>query len=85
MLFAEVVVCVAKVLTHHSGFIPDTILYLSYFYKNAELPRRLSWFWTSYQSTQVVGAFLAYGILHLSGGGLGEGWRYLFVSACSLC
>ncbi|KAK5050607.1 hypothetical protein LTR84_003889 [Exophiala bonariae] len=61
------------------GFIPDTILYLSYFFKNSELPRRLSWFWTSYQSTQVVGAFLAYGILHLRGhSGLKQGWRYLF-------
>lgn len=62
------------------GFIPDTILYLSYFYKNSELPKRLSWFWTSYQSTQVIGAFLAYGILHLRGNsGLKQGWRYLFV------
>ncbi|KIW18025.1 hypothetical protein PV08_02312 [Exophiala spinifera] len=62
------------------GFIPDTILYLSYFYKNSELPRRLSWFWTSYQGTQIVGAFLAYGILHLRGhSGLHEGWRYLFL------
>ena len=47
--------------------------------RNSELPRRLSWFWTSYQSTQIVGAFLAYGILHLRGhSGLKEGWRYLF-------
>ena len=62
------------------GFIPDTILYLSYFFKNVELPRRLSWFWTSYQSTQVIGAFLAYGILHLRGhSGLKAGWRYLFL------
>lgn len=61
------------------GFIPDTILYLSYFYKNSELPKRLSWFWTSYQFTQIVGAFLAYGILHLRGqGSLHQGWRYLF-------
>jgi hypothetical protein len=62
------------------GFIPDTILYLSYYFKNAELPKRLSWFWTSYQGTQIVGAFLAYGILHLRGssGLQGEGWRYLF-------
>lgn len=68
-----------------SGFIPDTILYLSYFYKNSELPRRLSWFWTSYQGTQIVGAFLAYGILHLRGhSGLHEGWRYLFVIEGSL-
>jgi hypothetical protein len=67
------------------GFIPDTILFLSYFYKNDELPRRLSWFWTSYQSTQIVGAFLAYGILHLRGdGGLKEGWRYLFAIEGSL-
>lgn len=61
------------------GFIPDFVLYFSYFFKNSELPRRLSWFWTAYQSTQVVGAFLAYGILHLRGSsGLKEGWRYLF-------
>jgi len=67
------------------GFIPDTILYLSYFFKNSELPKRLSWFWTSYQSTQVVGAFLAYGILHLrGGGGLKQGWRYLFAIEGSL-
>lgn len=62
------------------GFIPDVILYLSYFFTNPELPRRLSWFWTSYQSTQIVGAFLAYGILHLRGkGSLHEGWRYMFL------
>src|ERR1700753_851130 len=62
------------------GFIPDVILYLSYYYKNAELPRRLSWFWTAYQSTQIVGAFLAYGILHVHGPhtALKAGWRYLF-------
>lgn len=67
------------------GFIPDTILYLSYFFKNAELPKRLSWFWTSYQSTQIVGAFLAFGILHLRGdSGLKEGWRYLFAIEGSL-
>src|ERR1700755_187721 len=60
------------------GFIPDTILYLSYFFTNGELPRRLSWFWTSYQSTQIVGAFLAYGILHLRGHHGLAGWRFLF-------
>ncbi|KAJ9620287.1 hypothetical protein H2203_008052 [Taxawa tesnikishii (nom. ined.)] len=60
-------------------FIPDVILYLSYFFKNAELPKRLSWFWTSYQATSIVGAFLAFGILHIRGdSGLKQGWRYLF-------
>ncbi|KAF2256808.1 MFS general substrate transporter [Trematosphaeria pertusa] len=60
------------------GFIPDNILYLSYFYTGWELPARLSWFWVSYQSTQIVSAFLAYGILRLRGHNGMEGWRWLF-------
>jgi Major Facilitator Superfamily len=67
------------------GFIPDVILYLSYYYKNAELPKRLSWFWTAYQATSIIGAFLAFGLLHLrGGGGLKAGWRYLFAIEGSL-
>lgn len=61
------------------GFIPDMVLYLSYFYKNRELPARLAWFWTAYVATQIIASFLAFGILHLRGkGGLHDGWRYLF-------
>jgi hypothetical protein len=60
------------------GFIPDNILYLSYFYTGPELPCRLSWFWVSSQLTNIVSAFLAYGILHLRGIGGIEGWRWLF-------
>ena len=60
------------------GFIPDSILYLSYFYKSKELPKRLSWFWVSYQSTQIISAFLAYGILRLRGHNDMAGWRWLF-------
>ena len=58
------------------GFIPDNILYLSYFYTSSELPIRLSWFWVSYQSTSIVSAFLAYGILHMSGVNSMAGWRW---------
>ena len=60
------------------GFIPDNILYLSYFYTGWELPGRLSWFWVSYQSTQIISAFLAFGILRLGGTNGMEGWRWLF-------
>jgi hypothetical protein len=60
------------------GFIPDNILYLSYFYTGWELPARLSWFWVSYQSTQIISAFFAFGILRLRGYNGMEGWRWLF-------
>ncbi|MCJ1291292.1 hypothetical protein MMC34_002835 [Xylographa carneopallida] len=60
------------------GFIPDVVLYLSYFYKNNELPVRLAYFWTSYVSTNIIASFLAYGILHLRGTNGFAGWRWLF-------
>ena len=60
------------------GFIPDNILYLSYFYTSKELPIRLSMFWTSYQFTYIISAFLAFGILHMAGINGLAGWRWLF-------
>ncbi|KKY22824.1 putative phthalate transporter [Phaeomoniella chlamydospora] len=60
------------------GFIPDYILYLSYWYTGGELPRRLSWFWVAYEFTSIVGAFLAFGLLRLGGVNGMEGWRWLF-------
>ena len=60
------------------GFIPDNILYLSYFYTSIELPIRLSFFWFSYEFTFICSAFLAYGILHLGGHNGMAGWRWLF-------
>jgi predicted MFS family arabinose efflux permease len=61
------------------GFIPDIVLYLSYFYTKTELPIRLAWFWVSNYTSDMVSAFLATGILKLRGVGGKAGWRYLFL------
>ncbi|KAJ5692210.1 transporter [Penicillium macrosclerotiorum] len=60
------------------GFIPDTILFLSFWYKSKELPIRLSYFWVAYQATSIVSAFLAFGFLHIRNSDGTGGWRYLF-------
>ncbi|TKA32868.1 hypothetical protein B0A50_01094 [Salinomyces thailandicus] len=60
------------------GFIPDNILYLSYWYTGPELPTRLSFFWVAYQATSIVSAFTAFGILHMRGINGMAGWRWLF-------
>ncbi|GAB1217902.1 hypothetical protein ATERTT37_007145 [Aspergillus terreus] len=60
------------------GFIPDTILFLSFFYKSKELPKRLACFWISLTITGIIGAFLAFGFLHIKDSTGGGSWRYLF-------
>lgn len=60
------------------GFIPDNILYLSYFYTGSELPIRLGFFWVSSQATNIVSAFWAVGLLRLRGYHGLAGWRWLF-------
>ncbi|KAL4939470.1 hypothetical protein BDV06DRAFT_36839 [Aspergillus oleicola] len=71
-------VCRALLGLFEGGFIPDTILFLSFWYKSKELPIRLSFFWVSYQGTAIIGAFLAFGFLHIRRGDGTGGWRYLF-------
>ncbi|KAF9226376.1 allantoate permease [Gyrodon lividus] len=61
------------------GFIPDLILYLSYFYTKTELPIRLAFFWMSMNFCSIVASFLAYGTLHLNGVAGQAGWRWLFL------
>ncbi|WVQ83415.1 hypothetical protein IAT38_005556 [Cryptococcus sp. DSM 104549] len=60
------------------GFIADTILYLSYYYTAAELTIRLSWFWVSLTTTQIISSLLAAGILNLRGHRGLAGWKWLF-------
>ncbi|KAI0684763.1 major facilitator superfamily domain-containing protein [Cytidiella melzeri] len=61
------------------GFIPDVVLYLSYYYTTSELPIRLAWFWVSNYVASVAGAFMATGLLKLRGVNGKAGWRYLFL------
>ncbi|KAJ6157777.1 pantothenate transporter [Penicillium chermesinum] len=61
------------------GFIPDIVLWLSYFYKSNELPIRLSFFWTSLSVTSIVTSLLAFAVFHLGGVHGMAGWRWLFL------
>ena len=61
------------------GFIPDVVLWLTYFYKSNELPTRLAWFWTALSTCNIVGSLLAAGILQMRGINGWSGWQYLFL------
>ncbi|KAI0104643.1 MFS general substrate transporter [Nemania sp. FL0031] len=61
------------------GFIPDIVLWLSYFYTSKELPIRLSYFWTTLSATGVITSLLAFALLHLRGVLGWAGWRWLFL------
>ena len=77
------------------GFIPDTVLYITYCtslhypssiseltrtgYKSRELPIRLSWFWTVLSVCNVVGSLLAAAILQMRNVAGWSGWQWLFL------
>ncbi|KAH7057053.1 major facilitator superfamily domain-containing protein [Macrophomina phaseolina] len=61
------------------GFIPDTVLYMTYWYKTKELPIRLSWFWTVLSTCNIIGSLLAAGILQMRGLQGWSGWQWLFL------
>ncbi|KAL0942649.1 yil166c-like protein [Colletotrichum truncatum] len=67
------------------GFIPEMVLYLSYFYKNNELPIRLSIFYTVIPITQIYGALLAAGFLAMRGIRGWAGWQWLFLLEGIIC
>jgi hypothetical protein len=61
------------------GFIPDLVLWLSYFYTSRELPIRLSFFWTSLSITTIFTSLIAFGIFRLHGVNGIAGWRWIFL------
>lgn len=61
------------------GFIPDIVLWLSYFYTSSELPIRLSYFWTTLSATGILTSLLAFALLHMRGVLGWAGWRWLFL------
>ncbi|KAL2002439.1 hypothetical protein VTN02DRAFT_6780 [Thermoascus thermophilus] len=61
------------------GFIPDLVLWLSYFYTSRELPIRLSFFWATLSVTGIITSLLAFALLHLDGVHGIAGWRWLFL------
>ncbi|KAF5973091.1 permease [Fusarium coicis] len=61
------------------GFIPDIVLWLTYFYKSNELPIRLAFFWTALSTSNILGSLLAAGILQMRGVLGWGGWRWLLL------
>ncbi|KZL78543.1 phthalate transporter [Colletotrichum tofieldiae] len=76
---ASFLICRCLLGLLQGGFIPDIILYLSYFYKHAEMTIRLGFFWMAMTFADILCALLAYGILHMRGVRGHEGWRWLFL------
>ncbi|TDZ35015.1 putative transporter [Colletotrichum spinosum] len=77
--YTSFIICRCLLGLLQGGFIPDIILYLSYFYKHAEMTIRLGFFWMAMTFADILCAILAYGILHMRGVLGHEGWRWLFL------
>ncbi|KAF4122228.1 Major Facilitator Superfamily [Geosmithia morbida] len=67
------------IATFQGGFIPDTILYLSYWYTGTALPIRLAWFWMSSQFSEIAFGFASVGLLSMRGVLGYAGWRWLYL------
>ncbi|KAL2884902.1 putative transporter YIL166C [Ceratocystis lukuohia] len=66
------------------GFIPDVVLWLTYFYKSNELPKRLAFFWTALSTCNILGSFIAAGVLQMRGVAGYSGWQWLFLIEAAL-
>ena len=64
---ASFLTCRALLGALQGGFIPDVVLYLSYWYNRYDLPIRLAIFYTMNPFTQIVTAFLGAGLNQMRG------------------
>ncbi|KAH0847240.1 hypothetical protein AYO21_10856 [Fonsecaea monophora] len=76
---ASFLTCRALLALLQGGFIPDMILYLSYFYKHGELSLRLGFWWTAMSIADIIASFLGAGLLRMRGHLGYAGWRWLFL------
>ncbi|KAI0468018.1 major facilitator superfamily domain-containing protein [Xylaria cf. heliscus] len=76
---ASFLACRSLLALLQGGFIPECVLYLSYFYKHHELTIRLSFFWTGMFMADILASIIAFGLLHLRGVDGHPGWRWLFL------
>ncbi|KAI0115668.1 major facilitator superfamily domain-containing protein [Nemania sp. FL0031] len=76
---ASFLACRSLLALLQGGFIPECVLYLSYFYKHHELTIRLSFFWTGMFMADILASIIAFGLLHLRGVQGLPGWRWLFL------
>ncbi|KAL9934942.1 hypothetical protein V8E36_006018 [Tilletia maclaganii] len=71
-------VCRALLGLAQGSFIPDLLLYLSYFYTKKQLPIRLALFWVAMKGANGAAALFSAGILEMRGVAGLAGWRWLF-------
>ncbi|KAG0226747.1 hypothetical protein BGW42_003437 [Actinomortierella wolfii] len=76
---ASFLICRAFVGMFEAGYIPGIAIYLTTYYKRAEMAFRLSIFWSTLAIANSVAGILAYGILHMRGIAGLTGWKWLFL------
>ncbi|WWC72811.1 uncharacterized protein I206_106775 [Kwoniella pini CBS 10737] len=76
---ASFLACRFLIAAFQGGFIPDVILYLSYWYNKNDLPVRLAFFWSINYIADLLTAFLAVGLLKMRGIGGYSGWQWMFL------